>query len=308
MEALKQQTKYYSSNNGLMDTIAETGENSFEDTVMECFEEPGVEKTDDVSEEMRCNVAPAEMETTISPEVKLTTISPEVKSTTVLEVKSLIPPEVKPLIAPENKSVTTEVKPATTEVKPATTETKPIMAPEAKHTVIQPTTASKPIKPVAHTTQYPLKKATDTTKPATRYPTNRLPPKPVMPYQQRRQMYNSTLRTPSHPIVTPRAPVTTSRPAKPAEPVKRNVIIGSSRLAPKTSAPQHASSVRPVAPSNPSHTTSPAPTTTTRVPRSGGTLPSYMRDTAASRAKQVTTPIVMTSQRSAVRSTGYVDG
>ena len=267
-----------------MDTIAETGENSFEDTVMECFEEPGVEKTDDVSEEMRCDVAPAEMETTISP-----------------EVKSLIPPEVKPLIAPENKSVTTEVK-------PATTETKPIMAPEAKHTVIQPTTASKPIKPVAHTTQYPLKKATDTTKPATRYPTNRLPPKPVMPYQQRRQMYNATLRTPSHPIVTPRAPVTTSRPAKPAEPVKRNVIIGSSRLAPKTSAPQHASSVRPVAPSNPSHTTSPAPTTTTRVPRSGGTLPSYMRDTAASRAKQVTTPIVMTSQRSVVRSTGYVDG
>ena len=306
MEALKQQTKYYSSNNGLMDTIAETGENSFEDTVMECFEEPGVEKTDDVSEEMRCDVAPAEMETTISPEVK---------STTVLEVKSLIPPEVKPLIAPENKSVTTEVKPATTEVKPATTEvkpatteTKPIMAPEAKHTVIQPTTASKPIKPVAHTTQYPLKKATDTTKPATRYPTNRLPPKPVMPYQQRRQMYNATLRTPSHPIVTPRAPVTTSRPAKPAEPVKRNVIIGSSRLAPKTSAPQHASSVRPVTPSNPSHTTSPAPTTTTRVPRSGGTLPSYMRDTAASRAKQVTTPIVMTSQRSAVRSTGYIDG
>ena len=52
MEALKQQTKYHSSNNGLMDTIAETGENSFEDTVMECFEEPGVEKTDDVSEEM----------------------------------------------------------------------------------------------------------------------------------------------------------------------------------------------------------------------------------------------------------------
>lgn len=287
VEALKRKaSEYVSANGGLMDTIAETGENSFEDTVAECFAEPGLERGD-VAEEA---IVSSEVKSVVPSEVN---VSAEVKSVIASEVKSAIASEVKPVITP------TEVKPVITP-----TETKHTITP----TTIKPTAESKPIKPVTPTNRYPLKKATETNQPSTRYPLSRLPPKPAVPYQQRRQLYNASLRTPSRPVVTPRAPATTSRPAKPAEPVKRSVIVSSNRLAPKTSAPQPVPSIRPAVPSNPSHTTSPAPTTTARVPRSGGSLPSYMRDTAASRAKQVTTPVIVASQRAPVDSFACVDG
>lgn len=159
-------------------------------------------------------------------------------------------------------------------------------------------------------------------------------PVSAMSYQQRRQMYNTS--RPGHslpnPLLSMKPRPVTTKPAvvvgsnrlastRPGVSTLHPVASGSSDSTVRSAKLEHPSVTRqpasihptPLHPTTVTHTTTPVHPTpvvhasvskasstppVTRLARNASSLPNYMRDTAASRAKQVSTPISAPSQRS----------